>query len=1089
MSRGANGESTTAKYFVRVGGSTTVEAGSVTVDLRPRERSLVAAIAFDHPRPVPTARVAALMWGSAAPPTARQSIHNHVNRLRSAAPGLVVTGDAGYTFASGTETDAHIIERSLAELGKPARLMASVSAVVERFASGEPFSDLFESDDVLARRRHLSQLLADVEDLRIDAALNDGDNTVALAWANRSVLADPYRERRWWQLALAQARLGRRRDALNTIDAARQALQEVGLSPGAAMNDLQRLILEDDPALFTAEAWRVANRELDPGPIGVDRYLRHIERALTDSAAPPSLLLLGPPGAGKTTVASAASARALAAGTRVLSASCRADPTKPLEPVIALVDQIAATTPEAISGSPDAAVLGALSPTLAAVVGQDGGMLDRHRLLTVIERLFASMDGPTLVIVEDVHWAPPRTVEALRIVVATAGARAGGAVAVVLTARDEHDNATSWPVEVLRVEPWGIAEVTDWLAARVAEPDRVAEIAPWMLARTGGLPLFVRELTNALLADGSIGAAAPAPFVPPTTVPGVIAMALASRVARLSASGRQALEAVAVLGARFKTAHAAAMLEDRFSWLTEARQAGLLIESADEPDALAFQHDLLHQVVVGRLPPAALTELHDVAFTVLPAEAPAAERARHAVGAAAIDRHRAVSAAISAAHEAMTGYFRIDAAEWLLAASELIAGDDDDAVQWCSIRIDAGEQLLHGGDTRAAEILFDAAACAERLGELHLAARAAAIVCRLGPTSAAGASDPRAADLSNRLLDQIHEPGQRAGLAAAATIVYSMSGDTHRCRALYEQAEADAAADDTDEVWAEVLPYAYQSIAGPDDLDRREVAAAQLATVGHRLGRVDAQWEAHHLAFSNQIQRGDPTARQTVAELECLAPRVREQSRDWEMHYVRAIVCQLDDDLEGCEFAVTDSLRYADTIAASRVMAVYGVQLLSLRFAQRRLRELVDTIAVLADEQSGVGAWRAALALAAAQAGRGDVAESAFDLATADDAKLLARDQTYSAALFSLGEAAIELGDAHRAAIIEPFLIPLATRWSWAGSCTLGPLDTTLAGLAMLAGDRSRAAQFATNAAASAAAMSAPGFERAALTRLPLARP
>ena len=58
----------------------------------------------------------------------------------------------------------------------------------------------------------------------------------------------PWRERRWELLALAQYRCGRQRDALASIRTARRALgDELGLDPGSGLVELERAILAQDP--------------------------------------------------------------------------------------------------------------------------------------------------------------------------------------------------------------------------------------------------------------------------------------------------------------------------------------------------------------------------------------------------------------------------------------------------------------------------------------------------------------------------------------------------------------------------------------------------------------------------------------------------------------------------------------------------------------------------------------------------------------------------------------------------------------------------------------------------------------------------
>src|SRR5690606_7356346 len=145
------------------------------------------------------------------------------------------------------------------------------------------------------------------------------------------------------------------------------------------------------------------------------------------------------------------------------------------------------------------------------------------------------------------------------------------------------------------------------------------------------------------------------------------------------------------------------------------------------------------------------------------------------------------------------------------------------------------------------------------------------------------------------------------------------------------------------------------------------------------------------------------------------------------------------------------SLAYGDTVAESRVTAVYGAHLLGIRWAQGRLAELVDAVADLAASQPEVGAWQAALALAAAHAGRTDQAERAFD-ALAGRPEALARDYAFTGAALALGEAAVALADPDRARFASTLLDPLAGRWSWVGTCTLGPVDATRAALHRLLG-------------------------------------
>ena len=74
-----------------------------------------------------------------------------------------------------------------------------------------------------------------------------------------------------------------------------------------------------------------------------------------------------------------------------------------------------------------------------------------------------------------------------------------------------------------------------------------------------------------------------------------------------------------------------------------------------------------------------------------------------------------------------------------------------------------------------------------------------------------------------------------------------------------------------------------------------------------------------------------------------------------------------------------------------------------------------------------------------------------------------------------------------RAAIVsyyEVALAPFEGFWSWCGSCTFGPIDLTLARLALAVGDRERAGRLAASAIESGAALRASRFVAASTEAL-----
>lgn len=1071
---------------VEIVGPTRLVVDGRRVELSSKERAVLAALCLDPPGPSTAEQLIGLIWGPKAPATARTSLHNHVSRIRKKAPGVVVTEGDGYRLDDR-------VSRDLGDTG-------SIDPTVLESVITDPdvlFADLAPHDAVSDRRAQVRLGALTRYQRCIEEAVTLGRFDEATTRAARLVSLDPYDETAWWHLASAEAGRGRRREALRVLDRARRTLGEIGLDPGARLTALERAILDDDPIVLTTPS---TSRHPDSvlEPIGIDRIVGDLLGRLLHGP-PGAIALTGQAGAGKSTVADAIARQAAESGATVVVTRCDPDATIPLGPVVDLVEQMSSGFPDLVAELSDLRALASLAPSLSRLAGsaETGGIVDRHRVMVAVRELVHRAPDRTLIVVEDVHWAPPRTVEALRAV-ASAAASSNKRCLVVMTARDDGADAVDHqPVEHHRVPRWSLDHLEQHLERFVDEPGRRRGVARWLLRQTGGLPMFARELTIHLDRNGLLGPAAadgpgrseqPDEFNPPSEVPDAIAGALAGRVMRLTRDERHALECAAILSPRFPTQTLATMLgATRRADATIASLARRRMLTLDGEGAASLEHELLRRVVLDRTPAGVAVELHDLAVGALAPTASAMERARHAVAAASLDPMRAVSCARLAGEESLRRSSRDDAAEWWLRAADLIGRDGPDARTWCQLTIDAGTQLIHAGDPRARQVLFDAAEHAERRQAWDQAAQAAAVACRLGPTSHAGLVDDEAAALCERLLERVDDPTHRAPLAAASTMVHNLAGRAQLCRVLFERAVADARTSDSDEVWAHVIPYAYQSLPLPTDLPRRRDLTEELLRVADRLDRPDVRWSALHLRFANEVQLADPDARATAAELVALAESVREQSRDWETHYVRSTVHHLDGDLDRAEAAITSSLAYADTVTPTRVTAVYGVQLLAIRHQQRRLPELVEVITQLAESQPGIGAWRAALAFAAAAAGDHDRSVQAFDRTIGRGAEgtttTLDRDQVYASALVALGEAAIELGDPDRAALVNDLLFPYGRCWTWTGSCTLGPVDTTLAGLASVLGHRSTARCLAERAIASAERLAAPRFAEAAAAR------
>src|SRR3984893_15477521 len=128
----------------------------------------------------------------------------------------------------------------------------------------------------------------------------------------------------------------------------------------------------------------------------------------------------------------------------------------------------------------------------------------RRRLLaTLVEwALGAARAQPTVNAIEDLHWADPSTLELLQLLV---GQAATARLLLLFTARPEF--RAQWPqrahhtqITLNRLTSRNVRTMVEEVAARKALSK---ETINTVVERTGGVPLFVEELTRAVLESGN----------------------------------------------------------------------------------------------------------------------------------------------------------------------------------------------------------------------------------------------------------------------------------------------------------------------------------------------------------------------------------------------------------------------------------------------------------------------------------------------------------------------------------------------------------------------------------------------------------
>jgi class 3 adenylate cyclase len=132
----------------------------------------------------------------------------------------------------------------------------------------------------------------------------------------------------------------------------------------------------------------------------------------------------------------------------------------------------------------------------------------RRRLLaTLVEWVLGSARAqPLIIVTEDLHWIDPSTQELIQLLVEQG---AGARLLLLYTARPEF--RTHWPqrahhtqITLNRLSARNVRSIVGQVAAQKALSE---ETIATVVERTGGVPLFVEELTRAVLESGGAGLA------------------------------------------------------------------------------------------------------------------------------------------------------------------------------------------------------------------------------------------------------------------------------------------------------------------------------------------------------------------------------------------------------------------------------------------------------------------------------------------------------------------------------------------------------------------------------------------------------
>jgi DNA-binding SARP family transcriptional activator len=1038
----------------------------------PKQRAVLARLVLAHGQVVSVDRLIEDLWEGEPPPKALAALQAYISHLRRvlepgrqrrAAAQVIVSAAPGYCLRLPEDAvDVWSVEAKIVAAESQSHLLDDVLA--EWVA--DPYVEVADTLWAAPEVARLTELRLSAVESYAGAQLAQGQHAVVVRMLESHTRDHPGRETAACLLAAAHYRAGRQVTALEVVRRTRDYLtDELGLEPGRALRDLERDILRQadhlEPIAVAPAA--VAPAPAAPSPTAAATRGRATELAAITSAAAAAcreglkvVWIGGEAGAGKTTVADTATAALRQSGWAVALGRCPEIDGAP--PGWAWTEVLSPFRPRL-----DAREATALAPLLhdGAVTHTDSGAFwVAHTLSDVLGR--AASGQPLAVVLDDLHRTDGLTLELLRLVadrlgdhpvLAVGTYRPSESGAELEMARAALANVTAAHLMLTGLDDAALVQ----LAADCGLPAVTGETLKLLRDRTGGNPLFVREMARLMVAEGAAAAH--------DGVPAGVRDVVRRRLARLPGQTATALRQAAVLGREVdldlleELAHSGDELLDA---LEPAVLAGLLEEPA--PGRIRFAHSLIRDTLYDDTSLLRRTRLHAAALELLRGRgADAATLAYHAVAAATTETaSQAAEFATAAAREADAVGAPVEAArQWRAAVRmlELAAADPRRAVP---ARCGLISALTRAGDAISARAELNRtvtiAAADDDLLVQAFTALDSPLVWRL---RTGDHIDPVIVDPLRRLLNREHPPQLRVRLlitlfkevegAEHATAMAASAEALALARALYEQ-DPDAHA----RLLCAALNVRAFACLGPDLADQRDAVFAELLSTAQDCGAVDYQAVGHWLLFLAASGRSDLAA--ALHHVDQAVARAATGQLAYLLGVLDAYAAQLTvlagRPDEGEARYVAAGARLAEHGVANGVL-VGLVGRVSAQLTRGDLGPMADELLALHRTVSVTMADGTAMALMAA--GRTAEAREVWSQRVP-----LERSYYWVAMATLRVHAAVRMGDLAVARAVAEELRPYSGRMAGLDNGTLltGPVDEALAALADADGDTPAAARY-----------------------------
>lgn len=952
-------------------GAVELRDGATAVHLGGRvQRAILARLALDRGRAVPTDVLIADVWGPSAGDRTHRSLATLVSRIRRSLEPLgwaVSSGAGAYRLDApdeATDWEVFLDRMTNARAAEVPGRAADLAADALALWGAVPLGGL-EAPFVLVARDRMTEERLRAEDEFSGWLLAAGQVERAIAALRAHVESTPFREPRWVRLIEALHRSGRPHEALTTHRRAVTMLRDrLGLEPSPALARIEYAVLdrvEPVPAATGGPNRSVpfVGRELEFGAV-VDAVF-----AARRSGSVAAVLVRGESGIGKTRIVQEA-ARSMAGAATVLLGACAPGSVAPVGALIEpLVD---ALTPE------DRDRLGASAQELARLLDPaeapaDPAMLEvRVARATTAAYAHLAARGHVVVIVDDVQWSDAITRRIVRDALLGGYDRGLSIVMVERVGAESHDHRL-W-IDALAREA-DVATVDIGPLSRDAADALVASVlvdpVPWqgeIFRASRGNPLLAIELA-ALVAERGDDWQGP--------LPDRTQRLLATRAADISPDARSLLETAALMGTDFAIDDVAAVLgltaREAVAGLDAAVDAGLLELVGDA--RWRFTHALWREFFDGQVREERRRSIHARIGRLFldRGDDPIAAALHVEAAGRAIDQVRRRDA-LTAGGLAAVGEARLELAQRLLEAAQVVSGDDAEST--IGIAITLGEVHLALGDVARGSAMLEAAwDDARAVGAWGLAAEVALAFSRVGltPTPGSGAARAEQATVAFEQLGDA-DPFRRGLLA---TYLYNLLSfaDEHRALEYLAEAERMMHIDPSLAPYVEVCLLRREVKVGADLVavkTRCETFVREVGTSNPHAGAIAATLE-----IVATVRSGTPVAAaavQRVIDDGRMLGRADVQHYGFAINAILSIVCESATAARRAVLSAQEFGTAAGLPAAAHVGLLQLATVLRETLGLDEIRPLLDAVAgsnflvlelLLADAQGAAGERTAAI--------------------------------------------------------------------------------------------------------------------------------